>query len=94
MLGSAYGLAGRNIEARQLLEGLVARRPSTYVPASALAYIYAGLQEPDQSLEWMARAVDERDPVLVTALKTAPRLDPLRSHPSYPGLLHSMNLEP
>ena len=77
-----------------MLEELAARRRLAYVPASALAFVHAGLGERDESLEWMARAIDERDPVMVTALKTTPRLDPLRSHPAFQALLRKMNLEP
>jgi tetratricopeptide (TPR) repeat protein len=93
-LGSAYGRAGRTAEARQLLEKLTAQRRLTYVPASSIALVYGGLGERDETLEWMARAIEERDPVIVTALKTAPGYDPLRSHPAYRALLAKMNLEP
>jgi serine/threonine-protein kinase len=93
-LGRAYGQAGRTAEARQLLEDLKARRRSTYVPASALASVHRGLGERDAALEWVARAIEERDPILVTSLKSAPILDPLRSHPVYQALLRKMNLEP
>jgi tetratricopeptide (TPR) repeat protein len=94
VLGSAYGRAGRTAEARQLLEELTARRRLTYVPASALALVHGGLGEWDDCLEWMARAIEERDPIIVTALKTAPAYDSLRSHPGYQALLRKMNLEP
>jgi tetratricopeptide (TPR) repeat protein len=89
-----YGLAGRTDEARQLLEQLKARRRLTYVPACALAWSHRGAGELDESLEWIARGIEERDPILVTALKTEPGYDPVRSHPAYPALLRKMNLEP
>ena len=93
-LGSYYGRAGRTAEARQILEELMERRRLTYVPASALAWAYVGVGELDKSLEWIAKGIDERDPLLVTALKTAPTYDRLRSHPAFPALLRKMNLEP
>ena len=40
------------------------------------------------------RGIEERDPILVTALKIAPTYDPLRSHPAFQALLRKMNLEP
>ena len=46
---SATAVAGRTAEARQLLEELTARRRSTYVPASALAFVHGGLGELDES---------------------------------------------
>jgi adenylate cyclase len=93
-LGNAYGRAGRTTEARKLLQELTERRRLTYVPASALALVHGGLGEWDESLEWIVRAVEERDPVIVTSLKTAPAYDSLRSHPAYHTLLRKMNLEP
>jgi serine/threonine-protein kinase len=93
-LGRAYGQAGRAAEARQLLEELTARRRSTYVPASALASVHRGLGERDEAVAWLERGIEERDPILVTSVKSAPILDPLRSLPAYAALLRKMNLEP
>jgi serine/threonine protein kinase/tetratricopeptide (TPR) repeat protein len=93
-LGSLYGRAGRTAEARQLLEDLKARRRSTYVPASALAIVHRGLGERQESLEWIAKGIEERDPIIVTALKPSPTYDSVRPHPAYQNLLRKMNLEP
>ena len=93
-LGSHYGRAGRTAEARQLLEKLTARRRLTYVPSSAIAWVHAGLGELDESLEWIAKGIEDRDPTLVTALKSGPTYDRLRSHPAFPALLRKMNLDP
>jgi hypothetical protein len=62
------------------------------VPASALGFVLGGLGEQDESLKWIAQGIDERDPILVTALKSAPTYDALRSHPAFPALLRKMNL--
>jgi serine/threonine protein kinase/Flp pilus assembly protein TadD len=93
-LGGLYGQAGRTAEARQLLKELTARRQSTYAPASALASVLSGLGERHESLEWISRGIEERDPIVVTAFKPSPTYDALRSHPAYPALLRKMNLEP
>ncbi len=93
-LGSACGRAGRTVEARQVLAELTARCRSTYVPASALALVHCGLGELDEGLEWLARGIEERDPIVITALKTAPSLDRVRAHPAYATLLQMMNLTP
>jgi len=94
VLGSAFGRAGRTAEARRILEELTARRRSSYVPASALALVHAGLGERGESLNWITQAIEERDPVIVTSFKTAQAYGPLRSHPLYLALLRKMNLEP
>ena len=93
-LGAVYAAAGRVAEARQLLVELTARRQLTYVPASALAFVYGGLGELEETLEWIAKGIEERDPILVTPIKIAPNYDRLRSHPAFQALLRRMNLEP
>jgi serine/threonine-protein kinase len=93
-LGACYGRAGRTAEARRLLEELTARRRVTYVPSTALAWAHAGVGELDEGVEWTARGIEERDPTVVTALKSAPIYGRVRSHPAYPALLRKMNLEP
>jgi len=93
-LGSIYGRAGRPAEARRVLDELKARRRSAYVPACALAWAHFGVGALDRGLEWMARGVEERDPLLVTGLRGGPTYDRLRSLPAYQALLRKMNLEP
>jgi len=93
-LGKVYGLAGRTAEARQLLEELRARRRSTYVPACAFVFVLGGLGERDEAIEWMARGIEEHDPILMTSIKMSPSYDRLRSLPAYQALLRKMNLEP
>jgi serine/threonine-protein kinase len=93
-LGTCYGRAGRAAQARQILEELTARRRSTYVPSTALAWAHLGVGELDENLEWTVRGVEDRDPTVVTALKSAPTYGRLRSHPAYHALLRMMNLEP
>jgi serine/threonine-protein kinase len=92
-LGTCYGQAGRTAEARQVLEELTARRRVTYVPSCALAWAHSGVGELDESLEWIAKSIEEREPTVVTALRSAPVFDRLRSHPAYQALLRKMNLE-
>jgi len=93
-LGRVYGRAGRTAEARQVLEELTARRRVAYVPASAFAFVHGGLKEPQESLEWIARGVEERDLNVVVSIKTEPGYDRLRSQPAFQALLRKMNLEP
>jgi tetratricopeptide (TPR) repeat protein len=94
LVGRFYGTTGRVAEARRLIDELLARRRVSYVPASALAYIYRGLGEFGESAKWLALGIEERDPILVTSLPTTPTLDPLRSRESYDAVLRRMNLDP
>jgi tetratricopeptide (TPR) repeat protein len=93
-LGRYYAMAGPTAEVRQILEELEARRRVTYVPPSSLRSVYNGLGEMDKGMEWMARGIEERDPIHILALKSEPAYDPLRSHPAFQALLRKMNLEP
>jgi serine/threonine-protein kinase len=94
ILALGYGLAGRPSEARALLEELTTLRRTTYVPPFAMAAVYRGLGEANQALEWLEKGVEERDPIVVTGLRSEPRYIPFYGHPRYHALLHKMNLEP
>jgi tetratricopeptide (TPR) repeat protein len=94
MLGRAYALVRRTAEARRLLAELTTRRRSAYVPASAFMFVHGGLGEREEALEWMARGVDEHDPIVMASLNRSPSYDHLRSHPAYHALLRKMNVEP
>ncbi len=63
-------------------------------PRRALAWAHFGVGALDGGLEWMARGVEERDPLLVTGLRGGPTYDRVRSFPAYQALLRKMNLEP
>ena len=89
----AYALAGRIGEARKLLEELQDLAQKAYVPPWSFAVIYFGLGEIDRGFDWLEKAVDERD-ALILHFHVDPTYDPLRSHPRYPALLRKMNLEP
>ncbi len=67
--GSLYAGAGRTAEARRLLEELEARGRTGYVSSFAIGTMHLGLGEIDRGLEWLARAVEERDVLAVLALK-------------------------
>ena len=92
-LGVAYARAGRTGEARKLLEELNDRAQKTNVPPSMFAHIYFCLGESDKAFDWLEKAVDEQD-ALILHFQVSPYSDPLRSHPRFHALLRKMNLEP
>jgi len=59
-----------------------------------MAAVYRGLGEANQALEWLDKGVEERDLLVLCALKSEPGYIPLRGHPRYQALLRKMNLEP
>jgi len=93
MVGLVQGLAGREQEARRVLDFLLTRRRERYVPASMIAMIYGGLGERNQAFEWLDRAYEDRDYFLAGAL-VEPRFDSLREDSRFDTLLAQMNLSP
>jgi tetratricopeptide (TPR) repeat protein len=88
MLLAAHGETG---EARHILQGLHARAAEGYVPPTSMAWIYLGLKEIDLAFEWMDRAVEECDQLMMP-IKTYGFFDPLRDDVRYVQLLRKMNL--
>jgi serine/threonine protein kinase/tetratricopeptide (TPR) repeat protein len=91
VLGWAYAKAGRIEEAHKLLAELQDLAQKTYVQPHAFARIYIALGEIDNCLEYLDRAVDERDEWIFHILGDS-SFDPFRSHPRYHALLRKMNL--
>jgi tetratricopeptide (TPR) repeat protein len=91
LLGCAYAKAGKEAEARAELEALLSE--SKFGSAFAKARIYATLGENDRAFEWLHKACDERDSIVIW-LKTDPALDTLRSDARFITLLKEMGLRP
>jgi len=92
LLGFAYAQAGRAYEAEKIFEDLQGIAQRTYVPSESFARILFGLGEVEKGFDWLEKAVEERDS-LILSLNIAPLYDSLRSHPRYHALLRKMNLE-
>jgi len=90
-LAYAYGRAGRPGDARELLERAQKIAAETYVPPSALALGYVGLDDWDATFDWWNRAIEVRDP-LIMAVKSYSFFDPVRGDPRYRAMLRRMNL--
>jgi TolB-like protein/tetratricopeptide (TPR) repeat protein len=90
-LGSVYALSGRTDEARQILTDLEQRASETYVGASYIAMVYAGLGDRDRAFAWLDRAFQQGDvPLVHTRHQLFFR--PLRSDPRFRALLQKMGL--
>ena len=59
-LGLAYGMSGREQEARKVLRTLIELKHKQYVPAVSIAEVHAGLGEKAQALDWLEKAYEER----------------------------------
>ncbi len=89
-LGLTYGLAGRKVEARKVLEFLLEKRKTQYIPPTEIAVIYAGLGERDTAFGLLERAYEERA-FLIDSVKVNPLFDVFRGDPRFDALLKKMN---
>ncbi len=91
-LGLTLGLSGNKSEARELLERVQRKAAQTYVPPTSFAWIHLGLGELDAAFQWLNRAVEECDQLLMP-IKSYTFLNPIRSDARFAALLGKMNLD-
>ncbi len=63
-LGFAYGMAGKQAEARAILDQLDALSKRRYVSPLYFAIVYAGLKDNDKAIEYLNKAFEARHPGL------------------------------
>ncbi|HSL54392.1 MAG TPA: protein kinase, partial [Pyrinomonadaceae bacterium] len=61
-LGFAYGMAGKQAEARAIINQLDALSTRRYVSPLYFAIVYAGLKDKDKAIEYLNKAYDARHP--------------------------------
>jgi TolB-like protein/Flp pilus assembly protein TadD len=88
-LGHAYAVAGKEREARTILEELHSRARRQYVSPVGIALVHLGLGDKEEALVWLEKAYQVRDFDLVTR---NPRLDPLRTEPRFQDLMRRVGL--
>ncbi len=90
-LGYAYAVAGRRVEAAEVIEELKGGEglSENYALPFYLALIYAGLREADLAMEWLEKGYRNR---VVVFIRMEPAFDPIRSDPRFQDLLAKMNL--
>lgn len=90
-LGNAYAVAGRKNEAYPLLQELLQLSRHQYVSPYSLALVYAGLDDRDQALEWLNKALEQRN-VHLMSIRLHPRFARLRSDPLFKDLVRRIGL--
>jgi eukaryotic-like serine/threonine-protein kinase len=88
-LGHAYALSGRKGDASEVIEDLKRRSARSYVSPYAMAIVYAGLRNRDETFHWLEKSFLER-PYNMSFLKVNPELDFIRSDPRFQALLGRM----
>lgn len=91
-LGLMLAGSDQAAEARDVLQRLHAMAAKSFVPPCSFAWIHLGLGEIDTAFEWLNRAVEECDQLMMP-IKTYGFFDPIRSDPRFAALLRKMNLE-
>jgi len=91
-LALVSGRAGLFDDVRRLLDQAEQMAKAGYAPPSAFMCCHIGLGDWDAALEWMDRAIEGRDPIIMP-IKSYPFLDPVRSDPRYHALLRKMHFE-
>ncbi len=89
MLGHGLASAGRRDEAMKILEKLMERSKTRYVPSYWIAVIYNGLRERQQVIGWMWKAFEERSSWLVWS-NVEPRFAWLKDDQEFASLLKAM----
>jgi len=89
MLGHGLASGGRGEDARKILERLMERSKTRYVPSYWIAVVYNGFKDREQVLKWLRMAYEERSSWLVWC-NVEPRFDWLRRDPEFSALLAAM----
>ena len=91
-LGHAYASAGKQAEARKVLDELKKQSKRKFVSAHALAVVYIGMGDHEEALIWLKKAYEDKSESFME-LKAEPWFDPLRSDPRFVNLLRLVGLE-
>jgi TolB-like protein/DNA-binding winged helix-turn-helix (wHTH) protein/tetratricopeptide (TPR) repeat protein len=84
-LGYAYGRAGRQADAKEVLQRLTERSKNQHVPYFHFAIVYAGLGDREAVLPLLERGLDDHEYAL--RLKTEPIFTPFHTDPRFIKLL-------
>ena len=84
-LGFAYGMAGKQQEARAILAQLETLSQRRYITPLYFAIVYAGLKDSDKAIEYLNKAYEARHPGLVL-IRIEPMFDGLRSEERFKQL--------
>lgn len=84
--GSVLGRMGRRAEAQQIIATMSQISQNRFVPPVAFAIVHEGLGDHDAAFQWLEKAYEERD-VLLVFLFVDPRWDSLRPDARFQLLL-------
>jgi serine/threonine protein kinase/tetratricopeptide (TPR) repeat protein len=88
-----YAIAGRETDARRLLEEMHRKFDESYAEPYGFAIAYAALGEKDKAFEWLERAARDRTGMFAMWVNGDPRLAMLHDDPRMKALLHRIGLD-
>jgi tetratricopeptide (TPR) repeat protein len=91
LLGHAYAVSGRIIDAHRELTKLEAAATKRYIPPSYFALVWMGLGDNKQALTWLKKGYTDRSEHMLY-LGLEPLVDPLRADPAFVSLLKQVGL--
>ncbi len=92
-MAQTLALLGRTVEAREILDRMLERSKTAFVPSTAIAIAYLGLGERAKALDYLEIAVGAHEFSIALA-QVHPVYDPLRDEPRFPALLRRMRFLP
>lgn len=90
-LANTYARVGRTKEAWRILRQLENPPPGRYVSPMGIAVIYCTLGKKDHALEWLEKAIEQRD-ASMGDLSTLPGLETLHADPRFRDLVRRVGL--
>ena len=90
-LGYVQALAGRRSDAEVLVRAMEEQFKHTYVSPHHIAIVYVGLGERDRAFEWLEKAYEHREEILVF-LNVDPTWDSIRADARFRDLVHRLGL--
>jgi serine/threonine-protein kinase len=91
-LGLAHSSSNNRKEAEKIISELVGLSDKGTIPTFSIAWIYTSLEERGKAYEWMERAVDKNDP-LIMWIKSDPMFKRLEGDPRYNEMLKKLGLD-
>jgi TolB-like protein/Flp pilus assembly protein TadD len=91
VLGLAFSLAGAKGEAENVIRELIALSDKGTIPLFIIPWIYFVLDKRDKAFEWMERAFEEKDPLLMW-IKSDPIIKTLEPDSRYQDMLEKLGL--
>ncbi|HUI54142.1 MAG TPA: tetratricopeptide repeat protein [Bryobacteraceae bacterium] len=91
--GGMYGFLGQSARAEECLHRLETAGEIRYVSPLSIAWVHLGLGDFESGLDWLERALEERDPQIIHFLVKPPLYGPLRDHPRFQALVERMRLK-